>query len=279
MRPFAAGFLASLCCLALCSTAVYALYETPDHLPDQVAPGKQSGSNQCRRRWGDSNPNANCQNLYLNGPDDFCLYSAKTKTNIEDVEPDVVAFCSRKGYGTRLLPQGMITGLHFIKTPTYGQIALVGDFTKLNLNPKDDGTELDNAGPTGLGNPHGALVYTSLWTNGKKYERSHYWHQFIGYDEASIRWCNPHSSKGYLYCPHIYDRMGSEWNDPARYEKGIFESCDGQEGEVPGFYNGKQWKQGQKPEPEPHPVGKTFNCKRAKGVEGLGAHARLVPGS
>jgi hypothetical protein len=31
---------------------------------------------------------------------------------------------------------------------------------------------------------------------------------------------------------HIYDVMGCEWNMPANYDAGVFESCEGDSGEV-----------------------------------------------
>lgn len=142
MQAFAAlGFL------FVSAIAVQAVYDTPDNLPDQVAPGVQTGSNQCRRRWGEWNPKANCQNLYVNNAYDFCLYGPKSSANVGDAEADVVSYCSRKGYGTRLIPPGTITGLQFLKTPSYVQLALVGDFTKIGVAPKDEGGELDHAGP------------------------------------------------------------------------------------------------------------------------------------
>lgn len=96
--------------------------------------------------------------------------------------------------------------------------------------------------------------------------------------------------------------MGAQWNDPGRYEVGLFESCkccsehvkrlvhahnplpfvytgEGEPGEYPGFYNGKQWRQGQKPEPPAHAPAKTYNCKNYKALWGLGGKAALIPQS
>lgn len=153
MKAPLAGIFALITVISSTATSVAALHDTPDNLPDQVAPGKQSGSNQCRRKWGATHSDANCQNLYVNGADDFCLFSSPYVANVEDVEPDVVSYCLRKGYGTRLIPHGTIHGLQFIKTPSYGQLTLVGDFTKINVKPKDEGSELDNAGPDGESTP------------------------------------------------------------------------------------------------------------------------------
>lgn len=54
---------------------------------------------------------------------------------------------------------------------------------------------------------------------------------------------------------------------------------EGEPGEYPGFYNGKQWRQGQKPEPPAHAPAKTYNCKDYKALWGLGGKAALIPQS
>ncbi len=39
--------------------------------------------------------------------------------NTERIE---VAWCTNSGYGTRVIPQGAITGAHFVRTPHYVQV-------------------------------------------------------------------------------------------------------------------------------------------------------------
>ena len=59
----------------------------------------------------------------------------------------MVAWCSKSGHGTRLIPAGAITGVQFLKTPDYIQIVGFIDQTKVNIAVGDYGGEMD---------PHGA---------------------------------------------------------------------------------------------------------------------------
>ena len=61
-------------------------------------------------------------------------------------------------YGTRIIPDGTIKGVHFVETPDFVQITGYGDLTKLNIQKGDAGGELDPHGADG----NGAL---SVWTS------------------------------------------------------------------------------------------------------------------
>lgn len=90
----------------------------------------------------------------VNSPDDFCLFAppepgpASTIGNTERIE---VSWCIQDGYGTRLIPNGAIQGLHFVQTPDFVQVTGVGDLTKLNIPNGDTGGELDPHGADGNG--------------------------------------------------------------------------------------------------------------------------------
>jgi hypothetical protein len=89
-----------------------------------------------------------CQTSFANHIDDFCLWAPpKPNSTIGDTEGQEVAWCSKSGHGTRLIPAGALTGVQFIKTPDYIQIAGFIDQTLVNLAADDYGGELD---------PHGA---------------------------------------------------------------------------------------------------------------------------
>lgn len=75
----------------------------------------------------------------------------------------------------------------------------------------------------------------------------------------------------------IIPLTGSQWNDPGQYEAGKFENCQADDGLIPGVYNGKQWHQGEKPEPGPHPAPRKYKCHNFKGLNG--GKARLIPDS
>lgn len=53
------------------------------------------------------------------GPQDFCLYGLPELDVVGNAEGEAVAYCTRSGYGTRLIPDGTITGLQVVKAPGY----------------------------------------------------------------------------------------------------------------------------------------------------------------
>jgi len=59
----------------------------------------------------------------------------------------MVAWCTKPGHGTRLIPAGALTGVQFVKSPAYVQVVGFIDQTKINMLPGDYGGEMD---------PHGA---------------------------------------------------------------------------------------------------------------------------
>ena len=103
-----------------------------------------------------------CQTGYVNFADDWCLWSAPNPgATIGETEHEEVAWCTKPGRGTRLIPAGAITGLQFIKTKSYLQITGFIDQTKINLTPDDFGGELD---------PHGADFVSILYQNERNAE-------------------------------------------------------------------------------------------------------------
>lgn len=66
----------------------------------------------------------------------------------------MVAWCSKPGHGTRLIPEGTLTGLQLLKTPDYIQLVGFMDQTRIDMADGDYGGEMD---------PHGAdLVSSSI---------------------------------------------------------------------------------------------------------------------
>lgn len=82
--------------------------------------------------------------------------------SIADTEGEEVAWCSKKGHGTRIIPAGAITGIQYVQTPSYIQIAGTINQALLNMVGPDGG-ELDSGGQDGEGNPMGGLVYTNAF--------------------------------------------------------------------------------------------------------------------
>jgi len=99
--------------------------------------------------------------------DDFCIFAPPNPgpdSVIGNTERLEVSWCMKDGYGTRLIPDGTFTGVHFVKTPDYVQLTGVGDLTKVNIPTGDGGGELDPHGADGNGNPIGGLVFSSAFT-------------------------------------------------------------------------------------------------------------------
>ncbi|KAI0714300.1 hypothetical protein C8T65DRAFT_644642 [Cerioporus squamosus] len=267
---------ASLLSLALASGALAQTYSAtylPSNVPKTTEKG-QTGTNQCGTG---SDQNSMCQNLYINGIDDFCLFAppepgpGSTIGNTERIE---VAWCLKPGYGTRLIPDGAITGAHFVQTPDYVQVTGVGDLTKLNIDKADigQGGELDPHGADGNGNPIGGLVFSSAWG---ELQQVHEWTNFMATDEFCIRACKD-GPKAPALCQHIYDVMGCDWNMPGNYNAGSFDSCKGDTGEPMGVYGTSTFRQGQPVTPPAHDVPATSSCSP---VSTIGNFAASVTGT
>lgn len=222
-------------------------------LPQKSQDG-QFGVNACGTG---SDPSSNCQTVWLNSAVDFCLWAPPTaNSTIGDTERETIAFCTKSGRGARVIPNGALTGVHFVKTPDYVQVTGVGDFTKINVRKGDAGGELDNRGADGNGNPVGGLVYGNTFGPGTQY---HEWTSFISENQFCFRACI--GPKATVNCNHIYDTMGCDWNMPANYNAGVFENCDADDDLPMGVYGTSTWYQGVSPTPPAHPVASSSNCQ------------------
>ncbi|KAI9569220.1 hypothetical protein HD554DRAFT_2091984 [Boletus coccyginus] len=152
----------------------------------------------------------------------FCLWAPpQSNSTIGDTEGEVVAWCSKPGYGTRLIPAGK-----------YIQWAGLIDQTLINIAANDDGGELDPHGADLRGNPLGGLMYSNAFpkigANNDSYTQIIDWTSFMGSNEFCLTICNPSSSSAdqSAYCQNIYDEIGCEYNMPNNAQKGTFEVCD-----------------------------------------------------
>lgn len=231
----------------------------PNNLPYQSDKDHgQTGYNQCGTK---AHKDSLCQNLFINSAEDFCLFAPPKPWNIGEAERDVVSYCSKDGYGTRLIPPNTFTTFHYVRTPRYVQITGLGDFTKVNVPPRDEGGEMDPSGPDGAGNPVGGLVF------GEKGQFDR-WTEFISYNEFCIRVCFNDHSDAYRFCEHIYDLEGCRWNMPGNYDGAGFDECQGEDVPLPmGEYRRSdgslyKWQRGSAPLPPPGAPGKIKSCKR-----------------
>lgn len=66
--------------------------------------------------------------------DDFCIFAPpEAGVTIGDSEAYEVAWCTKPRNNARVIPDGVLQAVHFVKTPLYVQIQGWGDFTKLNI--------------------------------------------------------------------------------------------------------------------------------------------------
>ena len=132
--------------------------------PDtHLARGPQSGYNRCNSTT--EGPDSLCQTLIVNALDgsccivtlskqrsltvssDFCFWAPSIPdSTVGDQEGEMVAWCTKPGYGTRLIPAGALTGVQYRKTPDYAVLNGFINQELINLNPDDFGGEMDPHG-------------------------------------------------------------------------------------------------------------------------------------
>ncbi|KAG8747026.1 hypothetical protein FRC10_002826 [Ceratobasidium sp. 414] len=194
--------------------------------------GTQFGYNRCNSTT--ENQKSLCQTAMITDISDWCLWSSPEPNGvIGNIEGESVAWCTKPGRGTRLIPAGAITGVQFMKTPDYIQVVGFIDQTQINLQKDDGGGEMDPHGADQRGNPLGGLVFSGAWGGVKQVKE---WHNFMGSNMFCFKACDPSGPNAKHYCEHIYDRIGCQYNAPAAYVPGVFESCQGESQDFPGIY-------------------------------------------
>ncbi|KAJ9118652.1 hypothetical protein QFC22_003872 [Naganishia vaughanmartiniae] len=174
--------------------------------------------------------------LSLNSIDDFCLFAPpEPGATIGDTEADVVAFCTINRNNARVIPDGVLKAVHFVKTPLYVQVQGWGDFSKLGVAAGDQGGELDPHGATGEGNPVGGNVTSNVTGSDVPYQE---WMSFMSATQFCLRICISENTtySAALECQHTLDLMGCEWVMPGDYTENSFTSCDGDAAYPPGIY-------------------------------------------
>jgi hypothetical protein len=235
--------------LAVAACAAGALAQTPlyqkhfewNNLPYKVDTdtgerGTQFGYNICNSTT--ESQTSLCQTATVNALDDFCLWGPPEPNSVVgNTEGEAVAWCTKPGRGTRLIPAGALTGVQFMKTPDYIQVVGRIDQTKINMQADDGGGEMDPHGADQRGNPLGGLVFTNAWGADKNaFTQVIEWHNFMGGGVFCMKACDPSGPNAAHYCEHIYDRIGCNLNAPAAYVDGVFESCEGESQDFPGIY-------------------------------------------
>ncbi|KAJ6558145.1 hypothetical protein B0H19DRAFT_1261688 [Mycena capillaripes] len=225
--------------LLLVSTVVASARAASSSFPAGViATGTQGVTNPPAPTTGTAiNQTSMARLLSVNSIDDFCLFAPPTVANISDSETIEVAWCTKPRNNARVIPDGTITGVSFLKTDFYVQIMGTGNFTALNIPDGDFGGELDPHGAFGSGNPIGGNVTTNI-VDGVD-EPIAEWMLYIDYNQFCLRACTNANSTydaGHM-CWHELDEMGCQFVMPGTYNPpGTFETCDADVAYPPGWY-------------------------------------------
>ncbi|KAL5526326.1 hypothetical protein ACEPAF_8049 [Sanghuangporus sanghuang] len=220
-------------------------YAYPSEIPYKVDTdtnlirGEQYGYNICNSTT--EGQDSLCQTSFLNHLDDFCLWAPpEADSLIADTEGEEVAWCTKPGKGTRIIPPGALKGVQYMRTPDYVQVVGFVDQTLINIQSGDYGGELDPHGADLRGNPMGGLVYSNAFnaSNGDNdtYTQAIEWHNFMGSDTFCFKVCDPEGSSASEYCQHTLDRIGCAYNAPNNAQNGTFEACLGDNQDPPGVY-------------------------------------------
>lgn len=197
--------------------------------------GTQTGYNLCNSTT--EGPSSLCQTAIINSIDDFCLWGPPTPDSlIGNTEGESIAWCTKAGYGTRVIPAGALTGVQFLKTPDYVQVTGFIDQRLVDIASDDSGGELDPHGADQRGNPLGALLFSNAW--GGNFQQAVEWHNFMGGGQFCLKACDPAGAHAADYCQHVFDRIGCQYNAPAAYVDNVFLSCLGDNQDFPGVYTG-----------------------------------------
>ncbi|KAF7793752.1 hypothetical protein EIP86_004871 [Pleurotus ostreatoroseus] len=150
---------------------------------DDLLRGTQLGYNLCNSTT--EGQDSLCQTAFVNHIDDWCVWApSKPNETIADTEGEEVAWCTKPGRGTRLIPAGAIKGVQFLRSPSYLEVLAFIDQTMLNLQPDDYGGELDPHGADLRGNPLGGLVYSNNLPQSGTGDNNSYtqvieWHKYV----------------------------------------------------------------------------------------------------
>lgn len=220
---------------------------------DQGGPrGPQFGYNQCNGTT--EGPNSLCQTAFVNDITDFCMWSSSQPNDtVGESEAREVAWCTKPGHGTRVIPAGAITGAQWLYAKDYVQVVGYIDQALVNLNPTDEGGELDPHGADQQGNPLGGIVFTNGYgTNANAFDTAfkakqsgsttytqvEEWIDFIGGGIFCLKMCNPANPGAPELCAHVYDEIGCTYNALASYGSinGTFTVCDSDDMADPGVF-------------------------------------------
>ncbi|KAF9530783.1 hypothetical protein CPB83DRAFT_850305 [Crepidotus variabilis] len=205
--------------------------------PGVIATGTMGPNNPPEPTLGTAiNQTSMARLLTANTVDDWCIFAPPTPEVIGNSETYEVAYCTKPRNNARLIPDGTISGVSFLKTDFYVQIIGFGDLTKINIPYGDYGGELDPHGAYGSGNPIGGNVTSNITGSDQHFTE---WMLYVSYQQFCFRICtNANSTYSAEYmCWHELDEVGCQFVMPGNYNiNGTFESCEADVAYPPGWY-------------------------------------------
>ncbi|TYJ57110.1 hypothetical protein B9479_002211 [Cryptococcus floricola] len=187
-------------------------------------------------RWTQSSTS---RSLYLVSSSDFCLFGPPSPSSkISEAGGNVVSWCTSEQHGSRLIPDGTLRGVTYVKAPGWVQVSGTGDFTQINIAEGDYGGQFDSGDNT----PDGAALYTT-----DDNQAADSWITMISADTFCLRACSDPT-----YCPLDYDEMGCYFytSNGVGWD-GVYQDCEGDDGDPPGVVDGETYTQGNDPTPTP----------------------------
>ncbi|WWC64432.1 uncharacterized protein I303_107042 [Kwoniella dejecticola CBS 10117] len=217
------------------------------YVPPQAYPGtypintRTHNTNHTLFARGDE---SDSKELWLMSHDDFCIYGLPNQSQnegkrISESMEGVVSYCSKSGHNTRLIPDGTLRGVTYVRTPSWVQVSGSGDFTKIGLSQDDAGGQFDSS----LHSPEGARLTTSEGD-----DPAQDWVTMISAETFCVRACFGDPA----YCPTQYDSLGCYfltsngvgWDD-------VWQDCEGDDGSPPGVIDVQTYTPGNGPVPTP----------------------------
>ncbi|KAJ7233176.1 immunoreactive manno protein MP88 [Mycena rebaudengoi] len=156
--------------------------------------------------------------LSINSISDFCIFAPPQLANIGEAERDVVAWCTQPRNNARVISDGTLTGVSFLRTPYYTQVIGLGNFSRINVAPRDAGGQLDPYGRDGKGIPVGGNVSSSA-VDGVEHPFAE-WQLKIDVEGFCLRVCT-NSDATFMakdMCSPVLDEMPCVFSMPGNYD-------------------------------------------------------------
>ncbi|WVF73187.1 hypothetical protein IAT40_008006 [Kwoniella sp. CBS 6097] len=179
------------------------------------------------------NQESTSRELFLLSHEDFCVYGpAEGPSKVSETNLNVVSYCSKEEHNTRLIPDGTLHGVTYVKAPNWVQVSGYGDFTNINIAQGDSGGQFDSSDHM----PEGATLTLS-----KGGDPAKNWVTLISADTFCVRACTGDPK----FCPTQFDEMGCFFltSDGVGWDN-VWQDCEGDDGEPPGVFDGKESKKG-----------------------------------